>query len=494
MTKTKYLGLFAILILSAFLGASMLTSGHIWAYSDFASYVMQAQSILTGTTSNFIEHSAVTIYQSDVEVGPVAYPWGYPLLLVPVLAIAGFSTIGMKLLNVIFYLGFLLTFFALLYRRLSFSENLAILSLFAVSPIFLAFENYILSDIAFLFFSTFSVFLIDSFSDYFEKRLSKRIVIGIAIFLAFTIRTNGLLLLLTLAIYDLLQLYINREKLKLVKEWILSFSTPYLVFAGLWGVLSLLLPDGQSSHLSHYNYQTFSGVIDNLKYYFNLGIAFFDPLPYAEIIYYLFIIFFFLGLSTKLRDNLLLVTYLFLTYALYISWPDRQGIRFLFPILPFFIYFAWQGLAKLTESLPKQIQKISFGLLWLLIFIPFTFTSVQGAMSNLSAYGEKQGPFRETNIEIFNYVERNTPEESIIVFHKPRIMRLMTDRDSILILKCESLERGDYFVYSKDVLDVGQLSQSEINSCDQPLENIFESRKIIVYRILGEATPESARD
>ncbi len=142
MSTRKYLILFAILLLSAFLGASMLRSGHNWAYSDFASYVMQAQSILTGTTSDFIEHNSVTIYQSDVEIGPIAYPWGYPLLLVPVLAIAGFSTLGMKLLNVIFYLGFLLTLFALLYRRLSFYENIAILSLFAVSPILLSFENY----------------------------------------------------------------------------------------------------------------------------------------------------------------------------------------------------------------------------------------------------------------------------------------------------------------------------------------------------------------
>ena len=494
MSTRKYLILFAILLLSAFLGASMLRSGHNWAYSDFASYVMQAQSILTGTTSDFIEHNSVTIYQSDVEIGPIAYPWGYPLLLVPVLAIAGFSTLGMKLLNVIFYLGFLLTLFALLYRRLSFSENMAILSLFAVSPIFLSFENYILSDISFLFFSTFSILLIDSFSDYFGKISSKRVFIGVVIFIAFTIRTNGLLILLTLAIYDFLQLYLNRGKLKLVKEWILSFTIPYLIFAGLWGGLSLLLPDGQSSHLSHYDYQTFSGVIDNLRYYFNLGVEFFDPLPYAEIIYSLFVIFFFIGLFTKLRNNLLFATYLFLTYILYISWPDRQGIRFLFPILPFFIYFAWLGIAKLTARASKEIQNLSFGLIWLLIFIPFAFTSAQGAMSNLSAYGEKQGPFRENNIEIFNYVERNTPEESIIVFHKPRIMRLMTDRDAILILKCESLERGDYFVYSKDVLDVGQLSQSEIASCDVSIENVFESRKIIIYQIFGDASPESARD
>ena len=493
MSKTKYLGLFAILLLSAFLGASMLTSGHNWAYSDFASYIMQAQSIVDGTTSEFIEHNSVTIYQSDVEVGPVAYPWGYPLLLVPVLATVGLSTLGIKLLNVIFYIAFLIILFALFYRRLSFWGNLAILSLFAVSPIFLAFQNHILSDIAFLLFSTLSLLAIDRLSSFFTKN-DKRIFIGVAIFGAFLIRTNGLLLLLTLVVYDSVQLYLNREKLKLAKEWLLRFSAPYLAFIGLWTILSLLLPDGQSSHFSHYGYQTFAGVIENMQYYFDLGIEFFAPLPYAETIYYLFVIFFFVGLFAKLRDNLLFAIYIFLTYALYISWPDRQGVRFLFPILPLFIYFAWLGIGQLTLRAPKQLQKTSFRLLWLLIFIPFVFTTGQSAIGNLSNPGENQGPFREISLDMFNYIEKRTPKDSIIVFYKPRVMRLMTDRDAILILDCAHLERGDYFAFSKEARDSGQLSQNETNECDVSLQKVFANRKFIIYQISGDVSPESARD
>lgn len=485
MSKIKYLSLLGVLFMSALLGAASLTSGHNWAYGDFASYIMQAQSILDGNTAGFIEHNSITVFQSDVQVGPVAYPWGYPLLLVPVLAMLGLSTLGMKLLNVIFYIGFLVTLFILFYRRLSFSDNLMILALFAVNPVFLAFENFILSDISFLFFSTLTILLIGQWPIFFpEKHLwKKRILVGIGAFLAFLIRTNGLLLLLTLFVYDGILAYVNRDKFKSSKERFLELSAPYFVFSVLWTLFSLVFPDGQNSHFSHYDYQTVSRSIENLTYYFGLGRDFFSPLPYAQVTYYLFVILFFIGILNRYQDDLIFVIYFLLTYALYISWPDRQGVRFLFPVLPLFIYFAWQGLKQLTVRLSARIQMGILAFVWLLVFTPFLFSSGQGAIKTISNRGDRQGPFREVSLEMFDYVEKNTPEDSVIVFYKPRIMRLMTERDAILITSCEHLVRGDYFVFSEEAQSSGQLSGNDLASCDVPLETLFANRKFVVYQI-----------
>ncbi|PYV38351.1 MAG: hypothetical protein DMG09_12215, partial [Acidobacteria bacterium] len=72
-----------IIIASLFLGASTLTRGHDWG-DDFASYIMQAGSILSGRTREFVEHNSFTIFESSSQIGPVAYPWGYPLILSPI--------------------------------------------------------------------------------------------------------------------------------------------------------------------------------------------------------------------------------------------------------------------------------------------------------------------------------------------------------------------------------------------------------------------------
>ena len=78
----------AMIAISLILGASTLTRGHGWG-DDFAWYILQAKSIWNGTTNEFIEQSAFTNNQSTTYVGPMAYPWGYPLILIPSYAIKG---------------------------------------------------------------------------------------------------------------------------------------------------------------------------------------------------------------------------------------------------------------------------------------------------------------------------------------------------------------------------------------------------------------------
>ena len=60
MTKKEVLPLVAILSISALLSSSMLTYGHVW-WDDFAAYIMQAESILSGDMPGFVAHNTITI-------------------------------------------------------------------------------------------------------------------------------------------------------------------------------------------------------------------------------------------------------------------------------------------------------------------------------------------------------------------------------------------------------------------------------------------------
>jgi hypothetical protein len=84
---------------------------------------------------------------------------------------------------------------------------------------------------------------------------------------------------------------------------------------------------------------------------------------------------------------------------------------------------------------------------------------------------------------VFNFIKDETPPDSVIVFFKPRAMRLFTDRDSIMVLECENLLLGDYVVLHKN-WEYSQILPKDIPECDIPLKDVFENQRFIVYETL----------
>ena len=156
MPKKTVIILALMLLTSALLGSSVLTRGHWWG-DDFAAYIMQAKSILAGNMDEFVAANTFTVTQSSHQIGPAAYPWGFPLMLAPVYALIGLSPLALKLPGLLTYLGFLLVFFFLTKRRFTLTESLPVpewvlaVSLFAFNPELLRFLDNIASDIPFLF-------------------------------------------------------------------------------------------------------------------------------------------------------------------------------------------------------------------------------------------------------------------------------------------------------------------------------------------------------
>ena len=89
-----------IIIISDIIGYFSLTYGHIWG-GDFAAYIMQAKSIVNGTINEFLTKNTFTIMNSPLRPGPIAYPWGYPLLLAIISCFWGFNLMIFKLLNIV---------------------------------------------------------------------------------------------------------------------------------------------------------------------------------------------------------------------------------------------------------------------------------------------------------------------------------------------------------------------------------------------------------
>ena len=150
--------IFLLLGISCILIYTTLTNGHNWG-GDFSSYIMQAQSITEGTPQSFIEKNRFTIERSSRSLGPVAYPWGFSVLLAPLYLVFGLDMIALKSLGAMSFLFFLLLLWFGFQKEHSYFWRLFLVALFGLNPYLLSYLNNILSDIPFLLFSTLSLLL-----------------------------------------------------------------------------------------------------------------------------------------------------------------------------------------------------------------------------------------------------------------------------------------------------------------------------------------------
>ena len=487
-----------IVLVSGAISFCLLTRGHIWL-DDFAAYLMQAKSIASGTMAEFVRRNAFTVHTSSYPPGPVAYPWGFPLLLTPVYALFGLNTLAFKLVNTLFYALFLLVFFALARTRLKDGEALLLTATLGVNPALLMAHDYIISDIPFLFFCTLSIFLaeksspqrtrrdtteeLSSFSFVLlrvlrgKKSLWLGLAIGAAIFAASFIRTNGVVLLIVPALVWLLR----RETRGL------HTLTPYLTFALLYVTQLLIFPNGQDSYLSHFSMFSPQGLWDNFVYYLWLPAGLFREIPLGEMLYPILMIFVLVSMVKHGKRDLPLHAYSLGTVALYILWPERQGLRFIYPILPLMLIFAFDGM-KLATTAPATKWQPAAGWaqrgLWLLVIVVSLGISAGAASTNLAAARATNGPFDPVSGEMFSFLREKTPPESIIIFFRPRALHLLTDRDSFMTENCADLPTGNYFVLSEKVGDNGQIPPEELKKCKEVnLDEVFNNRRFTVYKI-----------
>jgi hypothetical protein len=470
-----------IILISLSLGACILTRGHQWG-DDFAWYILQAKSIVNGTTDEFMEQSAFTNQQSTTHLGPLAYPWGYPLILTPVLAVKGISPLGLKLPALFFYAGFLICLYFLMKTRLTPNESLLVVALFAFNPLLLQFLDQILSDIPFLFFSTLSLLLMMQED---KRTLMHSVWIGVAIFFTTFLRVTGALLLGCFLIVEFFRLLKERKDRTAVVNIIQHSFMVCVVFAVLWVINLVLFPGGGESYLSQY-----AGLIEtagrlSLGYFHVFG-QFFGATSAWKVLYSVVLIFFLLGAWVRRKQEPIFILFFVFWMIVHITYPYWQGPRYVFPILPIIIYFAFQGMEVVISRLPVEYQpggqRVFYGF-WILIAGLFLLTSATNAYVNLQNDRAINGPFDPFSTEVYNYIKEETPPDSVVIFFKPRVMVMMTEHPTIMSTECDRMWKGDYLVLSRKVGANQQIPPAEIDACQLPLDQVLKNNRFVVYQI-----------
>jgi hypothetical protein len=482
----------SVVLLSAALAFTMLTKGHDWG-DDFAAYLAQAISILHGTMRQAVMMNTFTMRESSRAYGPIATPWGYPALLAPVyLACGGLNIFCLKVVNIPAFAAFLVVFFRFVRRRLRLVDSVIVLTVLSFNPELLRFQDNILSDITFLFLSTASILFIETTSvpDHPEGTPWRNVALGTVLFLAFFVRTSGLLLVPTLFVTQTIHyrgLHSNRS------DWprvVAIAAIPYLVFGVLTLALSIVFKGGEGSFLALYRTMTRGDVINNMRTYLILPGEFFASVPFGKILAGALLPFLAAGIAVGYRQDFPALIYCGLTLLLLITWPSQDGLRYVFPLLPFFIYFAYRGMQAAACVLRLRYRRTgerAVRAVWLVVVAAFAIGSLQSARINLGRHRTvNDGPFERRSAELFDWIRSTTAPDSVVIFFKPRAMRLLTDRAALLVDDCSQLGKGDYVVIRKNGGNAGQVRPDDVARCNRSADatKAFENAEYVAYRIL----------
>ena len=498
---------------SCFLSWNGLTEGHNWG-GDFAAYIMQTQSVLNGKPSEFIQTNKFAMEKSTHALGPVAYPWGFPVLLTPFYALFGLNMLALKSLNIICYVTFLISLWFGFSRSHSHFWRVILVSLFAFNPVFLRFMNNVISDIPFLLFSTLSVFLIGRVVIQQRRFVTKgidQLLLGIFIAISFFIRIEGILILATLGVTQFITLVKNiivqqkgdsEETIKQKNILLRQFSKsafnswmvilPYVVFAIVTFLWRTALPEGGSSHISHVKHLTTGIAKLNLLYYFELPTQFFSGLNngVGQVLYGASLPLFIVGIFKRRHSDYHIIAYGVLMILLLTFWPGREGLRYLFAVLPFYVSFVITGLEAFHDK-GDRILNVCWRVVSvcsvIVIIVFFLRIAIKDVSKNLTQQRqEKEGPYLSTSKELFSFISYNTKNDNIIVFFKPRVMRLFTNRQSVMIDQVDKIIQGDYFCQYLRVDGHNQIGNHDVISLleKEIIRLIYQNKDFKLYRII----------
>lgn len=474
-----------------------LSSGHNWG-DDFAHYLSQATSLLNGTVDEFIQGRIFTITNSPNEVSPVTVPWGFPIYLLPFIKIFDQNILALKLSNVVAYTAFLIVTYIWASLRLSKPASILIMGFFTVSPIFIQFHNQVLSDLFFLFLSMTSLLLIDIFIKCNDKKVWIGILLGFTIFYASFSRTSGFLLIGTLLIAQIAIAFTQRKKTKQIEisKLIVAFI-PYLVFAFFYILQKVLLQNEQLAFSPVIDKVSLQTIFNQIDYYFLQLQEIFAPLFLSKLLFYFSIPLVIFGIyaNRKSLSSWIAIIYAGLTLGMYIVFPERQGIRYLFPIIPIYILYIVLGGKSLLEMTKTKHNPAFIFILFLAVFsiaAQFGLVNRQYAILNMSTNRiERHGPYYPQTMDVFEYVRDSTESDSIIVFFKPRAMNYLSNRNSFIMNSCEGLGCGDYLVWltgERVQSNPRQMSFEELQGCiaEKRVNLVFSNDEGSVFEIVHE--------
>lgn len=434
--SSRYIIAIVLSLLSGIFCMSKLTKGLDWG-ADYAVYIQQGIDLAKGITSSI--HEA----------------WGLSAMLSVIYLMFGFDMVDYhtilyyKLPSAICFT--IMIFFLYLFYSKRFKTLWAIFltALFGFNPVLIELNNSTWTDFPHMLFCVISIICI--YELFHQRRTRDQIVFGIltGIMICITnlIRAAGIALLFALFFAQVAYLIIrlagkNKQASSLIelpqKSKIYIQLLPYIVYFLLTWVASLIVPYSSTGD-SAGRYASASVFFRNLVYYYKILFSEFPAsfIPYRMLLNmatWVAVPCFLIGIyRSTLKDTPSVIYFCFMFISMLFVWA-LNGIRYAFPLLPFFVLFLAVGAKTAAAALSERygIQKslkqvLSVSAVAILIFL--FASSALNAYSNL-ADDRKMDRFAYSTdaIATYNYIQNETDKDAEIVFYKAPVVALNTGR------------------------------------------------------------------
>ncbi len=421
--------------------------GHSWG-DDFTLYLRQAKSLLTGNIGQVIGDNQFNVSNAAKPgFSPVAYPWGFPLLLAPFYRLFGLDYERLKLVEVACMCGFLWMFHELMRVRLQRWIAFGIVVSLGTTLVYLAHTDQLLSEYPYMLAAMIALWWLDRCRRHHPLDRASRnelVMLGLLAVAVFNVRREGLAMIAAIGVAQLLDL---RGRWRTVSRR--SVVTPYVTF--VVGTLlfqfllpSAIAPDYADSGLG----QTWKKLGGPFRRAFadQLGIPTLHGV--ALLVVFLLVV---AGIVVRLwrapQQDAPWIVFAFGSMMI-VGMIPAQADRYLLAITPFAVYFAAQAVAAIP--LPRRGGSwVAVAVLALLCVhhLPDVSDRTQ-AMRDFRATGQiVDGPEAPYAQAAFAAVRRFTHQDDVIAFFKVRALTFYTDRRGVQSSDLEILrQRSDYFL------------------------------------------------
>lgn len=485
-------------------------SGHDWG-DDFSLYLRQSQALVEGNVGEVLATTRITVQESSSHVfSPYSYPWGTPLLLSPVVGLWGLDYSKLKVLETLFFAGFLVMFFQIVARRVGEVGGLVMVSLIGFSVIYVGWTDTVLADFPYLFFVVLSLWWMDRLrlrGLWVAGPVRPLIVMGLLLAFTFSIRREGAALFLSLAAVHGGLLWQRRSVRDEAPAPLRRLATPYVTAAGFLVFLQLVLP---TVVLPKYEGGGLDQVKPNLLWFRDIlaehiGLkdqgypdwSLLGSQDLALVVFTVFLVLAVLGILVRLlnhyREDAPLIFYLLAVAFIISTLPFHEG-RYLFSITPLLVYFAYQGIASTTidaagdstGSWSKWTRMVpgAVAAAFLLIFVVGNgFDLYNKTQYRLDYDYAHWGPEHPSSVEMFAEVRSRARRDEVVSFFRARAMNLYSDRQSLQLTNtAHILARADWFVMVKNSTYVQVLLTND-EAAELGLTLEWENDRFVLWRV-----------
>ena len=403
-------GWIAILAVTGIAHGVSFRAGHDWG-ADYAWYWAQAESLIDGSAAQLAEMGSYRLQHTQgVIVGPAMYPWGFPVLLAAGHLLWGADLLATKIYLLCFYLAAFAVFYAVIRQKTATVPAMLILAVIALNPALFEIKEKIRSEPPFLLLFMTSVYLMIRFVEqnrYLGPRHLSLAFLGLCVFCAYWLRTHGIVLLPALFALQLIHRSFN--------------PIPFMVFGLCWMLVQLLPGDTSylgSGHLDRLFAEPFAVLRQNAIAYGLSPGAYFDAPKWLHL--YISLAVWCLALAGAIkrrRDDHAILIVCACYASILVIYPFAR-VRFIQPILPFIMYFAFQGAAALRFRYPIAGAAAAVCMAALLVKWSAPAPPIEG-------------PYTAEAQAFFEYVSE-TPEDSVFLFWKPRSIVFYAGRMALL--------------------------------------------------------------